>query len=150
MGNLLSAIMPKARIVPAVDPTFLNRNPAGVKAYLDDPLNTPGALPVRTGNESLKMFRWLRAHYSDFTLPIYAIHGTGDRVTSIEGTRAFVKGANSGDKRLIEVEGAYHEPLFEDGGGELVEGVAGWILKHAERVEGGGNGGNGSGSGAKL
>jgi len=55
LGNVLSAVVPKARIVPAVHPQDINQDPVKVKAYIDDPLNTVGPLPARTGNEGLKV-----------------------------------------------------------------------------------------------
>jgi acylglycerol lipase len=70
-----------------VDPAALNRDPARVKEYVDDPLNAAGALPARTGNESLKAFRALAARHAEFALPVYAHHGTQDRITSLPATR---------------------------------------------------------------
>ena len=47
-----------------------------VEDYLKDPLNTTGNVPARTGAQLLKAFVKLKPKYKDFTLPIYAAHGT--------------------------------------------------------------------------
>lgn len=87
MGNILAAIIPKARMVPAVDPANLNRDPARVKEYVEDPLNTVGPVAVRTGNETLKAFRQLKERRREVSLPVYAHHGTQDKVTSLPATK---------------------------------------------------------------
>jgi acylglycerol lipase len=87
LGNLLAAVVPKARIVPATDPKFMNRDPAKVKEYVEDPLNTVGSVAARTANESLKAFRQLGQQTSEVTVPLYAHHGTGDKVTSFNATK---------------------------------------------------------------
>lgn len=158
LGGLLSAVVPKARIVPAVDPKFLNKDSQKVAEYVNDPLNSPGNLPARVGNEALKGFKWLRPRYGDFTLPILALHGGQDKVTSLKGTRAFVDGASSSDKTLTVVQDGYHEMLFETNGPELIHQIGTWILAHAKKTaaaaeNGGGsmnNNSNTEGTAAKL
>lgn len=55
VGNLLASVVPKARIVPAVDPKNLNKDPKKVEEYLNDPLITAGPMASRTANETLKV-----------------------------------------------------------------------------------------------
>lgn len=128
VGSLLAALVPRARIVPATDPVNMNRDPARVKEYVEDPLNTVGPVAVRTANESLRAFRALAKRHGEVTLPLYAHHGTSDRVTSFPATQAFVVAVASADKTMVPVEGGYHEVLFEDCGPELTAGMAAWIL----------------------
>lgn len=40
LGGLLAAVVPRARIVPAVDPKDMNPDASRVQSYLSDPLNT--------------------------------------------------------------------------------------------------------------
>lgn len=87
IGNLLAAVVPKARIVPATDPKFMNRDPAKVKEYIEDPLNTVGSVAARTANESLKAFRQLGQQSAEVKVPLYAHHGTDDKVTSFNATK---------------------------------------------------------------
>jgi acylglycerol lipase len=87
LGNILAAVVPKARIVPAVEPKFMNRDPEKVKEYVEDPLNTVGSLAARTANESLRAFSQLSQQTLEITLPVYAHHGTDDKVTSFSATK---------------------------------------------------------------
>ena len=45
--------------------------------------------------------------------------------------RAVIAGIPSADKALVEVEGGYHEVLFEATGPALVRGMAAWMLERA-------------------
>jgi len=87
LGNILAAVVPKARMVPAAEPKFMNRDPEKVKEYVEDPLNTVGPLATRTANESLKAFDQLGKQIGKITLPLYAHHGTDDKVTSFAATK---------------------------------------------------------------
>ncbi len=87
LGNLLASVVPKARIVPATDPKYMNRDPAKVKEYIEDPLNTVGSVAARTANESLKAFRQLGQQTAEVKVPLYAHHGTDDKVTSFNATK---------------------------------------------------------------
>lgn len=132
LGNLLAAIIPRARIVPAVDPKHMNPDPKLVEEYIADPLNTVGNLPIRTGNEILKAMAWLRKRWGDFTLPLYVHHGEADKCTSAPASKAFVEAASSPDKTLNMVQGGFHEVLMSPGVADgLVDQMAEWIKNHA-------------------
>ncbi|KAG7667050.1 hypothetical protein Ndes2526B_g04463 [Nannochloris sp. 'desiccata'] len=128
LGNILAAVVPKARIVPAAEPKFMNRDPVKVKEYVEDPLITVGHVAARTANESLKAFRQLGQHRAEVSLPLYAHHGTDDKVTSFNATKLFIEGASSADKTFIPLEGAYHEAMFEESGPAVLQGMIDWIL----------------------
>lgn len=87
LGNILAALVPKARIVPAAEPKYMNRDPEKVKEYVEDPLNSVGSLATRTAHESLKAFDQLGQKTGEITLPLYAHHGTADKVTSFAATK---------------------------------------------------------------
>ncbi len=53
--------------------------PQDIKVFQADPLIFHPMLPVRTGAEGLAAFRALSPRYADFTLPVYACHGTAVR-----------------------------------------------------------------------
>lgn len=87
ISNLLTRLIPKARIVSAIDPADLNRDPQKCQAYVDDPLNTVGPLYVRTGNEGLQAMKGLRQRWTEVTLPVYAHHGTKDKIVAYSVTK---------------------------------------------------------------
>ena len=87
LGNILAAVVPRAKIVPAAEPEHMNRDPAKIKEYMEDPLNTAGPVAARTANETLKAFRELGKRRSEVHLPIYAHHGSEDKITSFSATK---------------------------------------------------------------
>lgn len=131
LGGVLAAVVPKARIVPAVDPKDMNPDPACVQAYINDPLNTVGNLAARTANEGLKGMRWLRPRWPELKLPLYMHHGEADKCTSPKASQAFYAAVGSSDKTMKLVPGGYHEVLFSPGVSEgLVAGMTEWIKQH--------------------
>eukprot|EP00882_Tetradesmus_deserticola_P005694 GHRQ01005995.1.p1 GENE.GHRQ01005995.1~~GHRQ01005995.1.p1 ORF type:complete len:263 (+),score=86.57 GHRQ01005995.1:298-1086(+) len=55
VGNLLSGLIPRKQMVPAVKPENLHPDPAVVRAFKEDPLIFHGDLRVATGNELLRV-----------------------------------------------------------------------------------------------
>lgn len=53
-----------------------------VQHFADDPLNFVGDVRARTANEILKGFRDVQHKEGALALPILAIHGTADKITS--------------------------------------------------------------------
>jgi acylglycerol lipase len=126
-SSVLAATMPKLRIVPKVVPSHVNKDPVRVKEYEDDPLIYHANIPVRSGSEMLKGFGDFSKHLEEFTLPIYGHHGTADKITSFEATKAFLNATSSTDTTFVPVEGGYHEVLQEPGGDALLERMIDWM-----------------------
>jgi hypothetical protein len=55
VGNVMAALIPRSRIVPAVDPNAMSVDPEVVKHYMEDPLNYIGNVRAKTGNELLQV-----------------------------------------------------------------------------------------------
>lgn len=63
--------------------------PAQVRAFVADPLCFVGNVRARTANEFLKGFRDVQRKEAQLALPILAMHGTADKITScLVGPRA--------------------------------------------------------------
>lgn len=112
---LIDKYMPKAKIVDAVRPKDLSRNPEAVQAYIDDPLCTKGKLIARTAIQMSKSFDVVKERRGEVTCPILILHGTDDRVTSIKASREFFHhvGTPVTNKRFLQLPGMYHELLEE-------------------------------------
>jgi acylglycerol lipase len=136
LGPLLGALAPRARLVAATDPKWMNRDPKKVAEYLADPLNQPGNLPVMTGLQISKGFAQVAAAAPRLALPVYAHHGDADRVTSLPALRRFLAARPAGapPPALRVVEGGFHEVLLEAGGEELATAAAAWILETARET----------------
>ena len=79
----LDRCLPKAKIVDAVRPKGLSRNPQAVEAYIDDEYITKGKLIARTAIQVDKTFDIAKERRGEITCPILLMHGTDDRCTSI-------------------------------------------------------------------
>ncbi|PNH07227.1 hypothetical protein TSOC_006311 [Tetrabaena socialis] len=114
MGGLMAALVPRARLVPAVRPQDMSQDPQVVADYISDPLNTVGPVRARTGNEMLRGFHAINAAASQLTLPVFVAHGTRDACTNAAASRRFVEGpggVSSEDRVFRSVEGGFHELL---------------------------------------
>lgn len=58
VGSFLASLVPRAQLVPAVNPEDLHPDPKVVEAFKSDSLIFKGALRARSANEVLKVRRW--------------------------------------------------------------------------------------------
>jgi len=152
IGALLAALVPDAELVPAVHASDLSRNPAVVEAHEKDQLVPHGNTKSRMAYECLKAFRTLQPQYKDIAVPLLAMHGTADKVTSLPAVRAvttaaarrhtcmtfsiaqvkrLVEAASSADKTFVPWEGAYHELFNEPEAGAVMDKLISWLSDHA-------------------
>jgi len=141
IGGLLSALVPKLRCVPAVDPKHLCRDPVVVEGYRRDPLNFVGNVRARTANELLRGFKAvapLAPRLHGKSVPALVIFGGKDKIASLPAARRFVDAAN-GVKRegeepcaeLVVFPDAFHELFFGPDKEEAIGKVLAWIKKNS-------------------
>jgi len=58
-----------------------------VADFAADPLNFVGNVRAKTANELLKGFREVQARQGELALPLLALHGTADHITSFPARR---------------------------------------------------------------
>ena len=90
-------------------------------------LQDPSAIPVKIG-VALKTFQ--RSEYA-CRLPILALHGTADKITSYAAVKRLLANAASTDTQLKEFPGGYHELLQGPEKEEAFVTLRDWILKHS-------------------
>jgi alpha-beta hydrolase superfamily lysophospholipase len=127
-----------ANFVPTIsaethDIRGLSRNPVIVKEFREDPLTHRGGVPAQTGQELQRAAAEAIAYALDLTVPLLVIHGANDSIASIKGSRRFVEGAGSDDKRLYEIPAGHHEPFNDPGGDTLIDEVGIWIRERSRR-----------------
>ena len=83
LAGLLAALLPRARIVPAVKGEDMSSDPEAIKTMEEDPLNSQGNVRARTANEMLKAFGHVAQQEKQLVLPIYAHHGEEDRLANL-------------------------------------------------------------------
>ena len=94
-------------------------------------LQDPSATLVRTG-VALKTFR--RSGYA-CRLPILALHGTADKITSYTAVKRLLANAASTDTQLKEFPGGYHELLQGPEKEEAFVTLRDWILRHSQEPD---------------
>lgn len=93
-----------------------------------DPLNFKGKVRARTAAETLRGFAEAGQKAHMLHLPVFAHHGTADRVTSLPAMRIFMSNIASKDRTLREVEHGYHELLMGQDSVQHAQNISTWIL----------------------
>uniref|UniRef100_K3WQY2 Serine aminopeptidase S33 domain-containing protein n=1 Tax=Globisporangium ultimum (strain ATCC 200006 / CBS 805.95 / DAOM BR144) TaxID=431595 RepID=K3WQY2_GLOUD len=117
----LSALAPRARIVPATKYEMLCRDPAFLDDLFSDPLAAPEKfMTVRMGAETLKAFASLQqdqalvdAESAFCATPVVFLMGSADQLLSLPITVAFFERIRNRDKLFKVFPGMYHS-LFDD------------------------------------
>ena len=130
-ARALSAIAPW---MPAlgVDPATVSRDPAEVEAYRTDPLVHHGKLPVRTVAEIAAATEAFPEQVGSLTLPLLLVHGSEDRLVSVQGSRMVYERASSADKTLEIYDGLFHEVLNElpEDRARVLADIVAWLQAH--------------------
>lgn len=127
VGGLMSALVPRAQLVPAVKPEDLHPDPKVVEAFKSDRLIFHGNLRARTANEILLGMRALSPRVPSVTLPLYVVHGMKDLTTSFDAVDDFVKRAGSTDVTFNKVQDGLHELLMGDERTANGTAIADWV-----------------------
>jgi alpha-beta hydrolase superfamily lysophospholipase len=114
-----------------IEPALLSRDANVVEANRADPHVHHAGIPARTGAEILAAMAYIEHGRSSLRLPVYIFHGTADKLTEPEGSRAFATHVGSIDRTLTLYDGAYHETMNDLDGESVIEALKQWILMHA-------------------
>ncbi|CAL5222462.1 g4830 [Coccomyxa viridis] len=132
LGNFLATVIPRARIVPAVRGEDMSADQATIESMETDPYNILGNVRARTANELLHAFGHIAQHEGELELPIYAHHGTKDRLANLGAVKRLLRNAASRDVTLYEVPGGYHELFMGPEKDDIIAHINAWVLEHAE------------------
>ncbi|KAJ0397148.1 hypothetical protein P43SY_007433 [Pythium insidiosum] len=120
VSSVLTALAPRARLVPGVAQQWVCRDPLVNLEFAADPLTTNERITCLTANTTLHAMEQLqrepRVEQADSAfaaLPVLLMMGSLDRVTSLPLARQFFARLANRDKTFVEVDGAYHV-LFDD------------------------------------
>ena len=118
------------QVVTPLDLRKLSHDPAVERAYREDPLNTVSGLKARLAHEILLASRRVQARPEAFTLPLYLLHGTADRIAPPAGSEWLAAHAPSTDVTLRLYDGLFHELMKEPERDAIIADVADWIRAH--------------------
>ncbi|KAK9805999.1 hypothetical protein WJX73_002649 [Symbiochloris irregularis] len=131
IGGILAAIIPRAKIVPAVKGEDMSTDPEALAKMEEDPLNSTGNVRARTANEFLKAFRVVFEREHELRLPIYAHHGSCDRLANISAVKRMLKNAQSTDITLNVIEGGFHEVMMGSERQDVTDHIISWMAEKA-------------------
>jgi alpha-beta hydrolase superfamily lysophospholipase len=126
LAALFSKLCPRLRLVKMTGRN-MSRDPEVIAQFEADPLVFHGRLPARTGHEIIRAAGAVHGRLESITLPLLVLHGTGDVVTALEGSRQLHARAGSADKTLKLYDGLYHDLPREPEKGEIFGDVVGWL-----------------------
>jgi alpha-beta hydrolase superfamily lysophospholipase len=125
----LSRIAPRLPVLRLKNEDF-SRDPDAVKALNADPLIANEIQPAITVAALVRANERLKREFPTIRLPVFILHGTGDRATLASGSQLFYDTAGSKDKTLRLYEGHYHDLLNDIGKEKVMADIMVWIDKH--------------------
>ena len=105
-------------------------DPAVVADIGKDPLIHHGGAPVGTAAGLIAASERIWAGISRLTLPILALHGTRDKLTSPAGSRELIARAPSDDATLRLYDGFMHDLLHEPKADQVAGDIRAWLDAH--------------------
>jgi acylglycerol lipase len=107
LGKIMYNLWPTLSMSNELDRQALSRDPEVVHAYNNDPL-VHDRVTARFAMDFLQAGLWALEHAAEFTLPLLLMHGSADRITSVQASREFA--AKAGDRCTLKIwDGFYHE-----------------------------------------
>lgn len=129
LSGLLSRLAPNAGVL-TLDAATVSRDPEVVRDYTSDPLNFTGKMRARTGAEILATVNAMGPRIAALRLPMFVLHGTGDRLVPPAATDWVEAHAGSPDLTVKRYEGLYHEPHNEPEQKQVLDDIVGWMDAH--------------------
>lgn len=105
--QILGGLLPTLTIPTGLDPTSVSRDPAVVRAYIEDPLVHDKAT-LSVGKVGLKAIDWSLSHATEFHVPLLILHGTEDKLVYPHGSKELAE-LIKGDLTLRLFDGLHHE-----------------------------------------
>ncbi len=115
--------------ITQLDARDISRDPAVVKAYINDPLVSTGKISARLASEMLDACERTMARAKEIRLPLLILQGGADALVDPEGAVQFHGALGSQDKSLTVYPEKYHEIFNDPGYGQVFSDIQGWLEK---------------------
>src|SRR5262249_3202783 len=112
IGRASAFLAPRMRMANEIDPGILSRDPEVGRAYARDPL-VHRLVSARWFSETARAMDEIAGAAPVIKAPVLLMHGTDDKLASVDATRRVFERIGSDDKQLIVYPGFYHE-LFNE------------------------------------
>jgi len=129
VGKMLSALMPKFGLI-GLEVDGISRDPAVVRAYVNDPLVFTGKTTARLAAEMLKAMQRVSAMATKIRLPILIVQGGSDKLVDPAGAQMLYEAVSSADKKIRIYDGFYHEVFNEPERDKVLRDVEIWLESH--------------------
>lgn len=121
---------PRLRLDNEINPANLSRDPEVGRAYAVDPL-VNRKVSTTWFSEATRAMREVAQSASQIKTPVLVMHGTEDRLASVEATKRMFANIGSSDKELVIYPGFYHELFNEPEKQDVFERVTDWLKTRA-------------------
>jgi alpha-beta hydrolase superfamily lysophospholipase len=121
---------PRFRLDNEINPAHLSRDPEVGRAYAADPL-VNRKVSTKWFAEATRAMQEVAKWAPQIKTPILVMHGTEDRLASVDATKRLFESIGSSDKELVIYPGFYHELFNEPDKQEVFERVTEWLDKRA-------------------
>jgi len=129
-SSLLAAALPRCALRPAPAIEDISRVRAFQNELDWDPWCYHGPLRARAGRELLRSLRELETHASKLALPLLILHGTEDRIVSLEEAEQIYRRWGGSDRTFTKMEGLYHDVLNEPERQSAIQTMLSWLSSH--------------------
>ncbi len=123
-------IAPRFRLDNEIDPANLSRDPEVGRAYAADPL-VHRKVSTKWFSELQQAMKEVADRASEITTPVLVMHGTEDKLASVDATKRLFERIGSPDKELVIYPGFYHELFNEPEKQDVFERVTQWVDQSA-------------------
>ena len=128
IARLSARLRPHMRLDNGINTNHLSRDREVGKAYATDPL-VNRKVSARWFSEATRAMGEMNDLATQITIPVLVMHGTEDKLASVEATKRFFEKIGSKDKELIIYPGYYHELFNEPEKHELYEQATQWLAQ---------------------
>lgn len=122
---------PRFRLDNEINPANLSRDPEVGRSYAADPL-VNRKVSTKWFAEASRAMEEVAERAAQITTPLLVMHGTEDRLASVDATRRIFERIGASDKELVIYSGFYHELFNEPEKQEVFDRVTGWLDKRVE------------------
>jgi alpha-beta hydrolase superfamily lysophospholipase len=122
-------VAPRLRLGNGIDPGILSRDPEVGVAYAADPLVNK-VVSTRWFTEATQAMEEVKQWAPRITAPLLVMHGTEDKLASVEATKRLFDQFGSKDKELSIYKGYYHELFNEPEKQQVFDQVTQWLAAH--------------------
>ncbi|MEN8189687.1 MAG: lysophospholipase [Thermodesulfobacteriota bacterium] len=131
-GRLAALMKPDFAVGNGLDVNGISRDPEAVRLYREDPL-IHDRVSMRWSVEFFKAIDWTKNHTAEFKPPLLTIHGEGDTLVPMSGSRAFFEKVDHRDKTYISYPEGYHESLNDLHHQQAADDIVNWLDNHLEQ-----------------